>query len=819
LEAFVHGLEADLSNALKTLLRRPAFSLLVMSTLAIGIGGSTAIFSVVDGVLLRDLPYPEADRLIRVRTHHKGRINDTNSAANFLDYREQIESIESVTCYQYRRWHLRGTTEPRYVLGVVTSHEFFEVMGVAPALGRSFTDEDERPDADVAVISHGFWQGHFAGRTDVIGRTVVLDAQPFTVVGVMPPGFEFPDREVEVWRPLWIDTTFPYLRGDHNLMVVARLADGMTLAEAQREFVAYGERVVVEYPENYKTFQYGVSVVSLLNSTAGDVRTPLFVLLAAVTCILFIACANVANLLLVRSESRSHELAVRSALGASSGRISRHVLAECMVLALGGGAIGLLIARLSLPVLLALAGDAVPRADNVQLDFRVLAFTLVVSIAAGLLAGVLPAVKISVQPPADTLRAGGRALIPGGRSILRRALLIVEVSLAVVLVTCASLMLRTLSELYRVDVGFRTEGVLTARVTLPLEGYRQPALVGEFFHSLVERVEALPEVRAAGIAWRLPLATGYDNLSIVIEGHEVETVGEAPTTHFQIASAGYFDALGIDLIQGRVFEESDTVGRPFVAVVNEAFERQLLDGEGAVGTRIRLWGENQPWGEIVGVVNDIRKMDLDSEARPTLYFAHPQLLTEELPPEHYYARNARNMALVVHADDDPVVLASAVRGIVRELDSSVPVSSVVTMSEIRASASANREFPAILLVSFACVALALATVGVYGVVASSAGRRVQEIGVRMALGAVRSDVRRMVLWQGLGPVAAGIALGVAGAVAAARLLRSLLFEVAPTDPTTLLTVPVLIAVAAAAASLVPALRASRIDPAGVLRSE
>ncbi len=815
----MHGLASDLANAGRSVLRRPGFSALVMLTLAIGIGASTAIFSVVDGVLLSPLPYPEPGRLIRVRTHHKGRINDTNSGANFLDYREQIASIESVAVYQYRQWHLGETTEPRWVLGVVTSHEFFDVMGVAPALGRSFTEEDERPDADVVVISHSFWQTHFGGEADVIGRTVSLDAQPFTVVGVMPAGFEFPYREVEMWRPLWLDTTSPYLRGDHNLLVVARLADGVSLPEAKLEFAEYGQRVAEEYPQNYKTFQFGVSAVSLSTSVAGDARIPLLLLLVAVAFVLLIACANVANLLLVRHEARAYELAVRSALGASRAQIARQLLAECLVLSAGGGLVGLLLATAGLRTLLALAVDVLPRVDNVHIGLRTLTFTALAAITAGLMTGILPVVRVSARQPGQELQIGGRAVVAGGRSLLRKALVISEVALAVMLVTGAGLMIRTVAALGRVDVGFRTEDVLTARVTLPLNGYRKPALVGDFYRSLEDRVKSLPGVRAAGVAWRLPLATGYDNLSIVIEGREVETVGEAPTTDFQIASPGYFHTLGIAPLRGRLFDESDAVGRPFVMIANEAFERQLLDGKDAVGTRIRLWGDGQPWAEIVGVVNDTRKRNLDADPRPTVYVAHSQLLLDEIPPEHYYARSARDMALVVHADGDPAALVGSIREIVRQLDPSVPVSAVQTMADLRTAAAANREFPAILLVIFGCVALTLATVGVYGVVAYSASTRTHEIGVRMALGAGRSEVRRMMLWQGLGPVATGVVLGVAGAAVTARLLKSLLFEVAPTDPTTLLMVPLVVSVAAAAASFVPALRASRVDPASVLRSE
>jgi putative ABC transport system permease protein len=815
----MNGILADLRDSLRTVSRRPGFSALVVLTLAIGIGASTAIFSVVDGVLLRDLPYPEADRLIRVRTHFRGRVTSSSAAANFLDYREQIQSLESVTAYNYRRWHLGEAPEPRFLLGVVVSHEIFDVIGVRPALGRGLSVEDERPDANVAVISHSLWQGHFAGRPDVIGRPLILDSESYTVVGVMPPGFDFPYYEVEVWRPLWLDVSDPGLRTDHIYGVVARVADGSSIAEAQSELVAYGERVIRQFPENYKTFQYGVSAVSLHEWVTGDARPSLLVLLAAVTCMLLIACANVANLLLVRSESRTHELAVRSALGASSGRIARHVLVECLLLAIGGGAIGLLLTLLGLPALLALAGDAVPRADSVQIDIRVLAFTVGVSILAGLLAGVLPAIRISGQQPNQTLHAGGRAVIAGGRSTMRRALVVVEVALAVVLVIGAGLMFRTLANLHRAEVGFRTDNVLTALIELPPGQYREPAGVVAFYRTLVERVQAMPGVESAGLVWRLPLASGLGGYSIQIEGSEVETIGEAPTAHLQLASPGLFPALDLSPTSGRLLEGADTFGRPYVAVVNESFVNEILDGGPAVGQRVKLWGDESPWLEIVGVVPDIRHLELEGFTGPTMYGAHAQTA---LPPELadlFIAREARNMVLVAHAEPDAGALAAPIRALLRELDPTVPVSDIRTMSDVRASAAAHREFPTMLLVGFGIVAMALATVGVYAVVAFSASRRTHEIGVRMAVGAEAAEIRRMVVWDGLVPVVLGVLLGLAGAIAASRVLGSLLYNVRPTDPLTLAVVPALIAATALVASYIPAFRASRVDPANVLRSE
>ena len=426
---------------------------------------------------------------------------------------------------------------------------------------------------------------------------------------------------------------------------------------------------------------------------------------------------------------------------------------------------------------------------------------------------------LSAKQPGQMLCAGGRSVIAGGRSVLRRSLVIAEVALAGMLVIGAFLMIRTLAALYDVDVGFRTDKVLTARVTLPQDGYRNLALVGDFFRSLEERVRALPGVREVGTAWRLPLATGYDNLSIVIEGHEVATVGEAPTAQVQVASPGYFDALGLTPIQGRTFKASDSVGRPFVAVVNRTFERQLLDGQQAVGTLVKLWGDDMPWVEIVGVVGDIHNDDLVTDPRPTVHFAHAQLLMDEIRPEDYLARIARNMALVVHTDGDPAAIAGSVREIVRQLDPSVPVSDIRTMAEILAAAQAGHRFPTVLFVVFGVVALALSITGVYGVVAYAANRRSHEIGIRMALGADTAEVRRMMVLHGLTPAGLGLLFGMLGAAVSSRAMTSLLFNVHALDPGTFIAVAFLIAAAAAVASYIPARRASRVDPCTVLWSE
>ncbi len=811
------GWITEIRFALRHLARSPMFSILVIVTLALGIGATTAIFSVVNGVLLSELQYPDSDRMIRVQTHFQGRVGNSSAAANFVDYRK-FDSLESVTFYRYQRWYLGDSPEPRYPLGVEVSHEFFHVAGTQPALGRGFTPDDERPDTDVVVISHGLWQSHFAGRPDIVGRKIVLDGIPFNVIGVVPAGFDFPYSEVEVWRPLAFDVAATGHRTDHLYSVIARVTDDVTIEEAQAEFVAYGERLVREYPENYKDFQYGISAVTLLESQVGSVRAALLVLMGAVVFVLLIAVANVANLLLVRSEARNHELEVRSALGASRRRILRHLFAESLVLSLAGGALGVLLAFLGTRVLLTLAGDSVPRTENIAIDFRVLMVTALVSIAAGLLAGAFPALKISGLGGGKTLRAGTRAVAAGGRNGLRNGLVVAEIAAAVILVVGSGLMIRTLTELTRVDVGFRTENILTTRISLPVSIYPSGPQVAEYFRTAEERIEALPGVISAGFVRQLPLVSGYGTYSIQIEGREVDTIGESPHTFFQLTSPGYFSALGLAPVRGRLHDDRDTEGSPLAVTVNQAFVRQLLDGEKALGRRVKRWGDQQPWAEIVGVVPDVQQRDLEREPYPTIYAALAQVAVRGLPADSFELGFARRLYLAVRTERDAAGFTESIRSILRELGPGVPLGSFQTMADIRAGGAASREFPTVLLVVFGVIALTLAVVGVYGVVAFAASRRFFEIGIRIALGAKPSQIRRLVVGHGLFPVSVGILIGLLGAVLAGRFLQSLLYNVRPFDPITLIAVPIVIITAAFFASLIPALRASRVDPSTVLRS-
>jgi predicted permease len=813
------GLLTEIRLTLKILARSPLFSILVILTLALGIGATTAIFSVVNGVLLSDLPYPDSDRLLRVRTHYKGRAMNSNSAANFLDYREQIQSIDSVTMYSFQRWYLGNTDEPRFIFSANVTHEFFDVVGIRPAIGRGFTRDDERADADIVVISHGLWHSHLGGKADVIGSSITLDGQPYTVVGVMPPGFDFPTSSNDLWYPIWIDISSPSLRANHLYSVIARMAENATPEDSQAEFVEYGERVTREYPESYKDFQFGVSAVSLLEDRVGHIRRPMLILLAAVMLVLLIAIANVSNLILARGESRGRELEVRYALGATRHRVAGILLLEGLLLSLCAGALGLFLSYVGTTSLLSLAGRTIPRAENISIDFRVFSAAVAFSVIAGILAGAFPAVLASRRSARPALSGSGRSMTSSGGNRLRTALILVEVCLSVMLVVGAGLMIRTLSALNRVDVGFRTENVLTTRLTLPEAEYRESGQVVSLFQEVEERVSALPGVSAAGLVRSPPLATGIRIQAIEIEGFETENLGDAPHCYLQTSSPGFFQTFDLRPIRGRLHNQNDTAAAPPVAIVSETFERTLLDGEPAIGQQIRLMDEEGPWFEIIGVVPDVIQGDFEEESFPTLYLNHAQIGIGDPSSSAPMVNRGRSMALVAHTVVDASSLVEPIRNLVREVGPAIPLGSFSTMAEIRGAEYADQKFTTVVMILFGFVALTLALGGVYGVVSYAASRRDFEIGIRLALGARSDEVRRLLMKQALPPVVVGTAVGLLGALALGRLLQRLLFSVQPFDPATLITVTVAVIAAALVASYIPALRASRVDPAEVLRSE
>lgn len=802
-----------LKYSFRTLRRSPGVSLAVILTLGLGIGANSAIFSVVNGVLLRDLPFPESDRLMQVRTLFRGEVQNNNSEANFLDYRKQIDSFESVAAYSTTRVHFNDDSGGRRILVARTTHELIPMIGIDPLLGRYFNAEEDKPKAGpVVVLSYGFWQRNFGGRPGVVGETVKVHGLLFTVIGVMPSAFEFPDREVEAWVPLQIDPSSPYSRANHYLQVVGRMKDGVEIAQARAELEAYGRRVVEEYPQNYETFRFGVTGVGLHDNIVGESRTPLLVLLGAVIFVLLIACANVANLLLARAESRSRDFAVRSALGASRRRIAAQLLVESLTLSLAGGVVGLLVAYLGTQALLVLAADVIPRLDQVGLDMHVTAFTVAVSLLSGLLAGLLPAHKLSGSH-VQGLREAGRILSPGCyRGYSRRMLIAGEVAMAVMLVICAGVMIRTLRELTQIDVGFRTDNVLAMSMSLSEAEYEEPESVNTFYKNLEERVAILPGVRSIGLSNRIPLASGFGRWSIQIEDEVVDTIGEAPVTHLQQISPGFFKTLGLTLMAGRGFSEIDISGQPLVAIVNEAFVRRVLFAGKSVGRRIRMFDPDSSWMEIVGVIGNMKNEGLQEEPYPMLYVPFRQ-------SEENNINVARNMGLFVHASPDAASLAAPIRELVRRIDPSAAIYSVQMMDDVRAEAASDREFPTILLGLFGSVALLLSAVGIYAMVSYTVSLRTREVGVRMALGAGARDVRWLVVRQTSLPVAAGLGLGLLGALHATDYLESLLYNVSTTDPLTYAGVTAILAMAALVAAYLPARRASRVDPMTVLRNE
>jgi putative ABC transport system permease protein len=810
LEAFVQ----DLRHAVRSLARTPGYAAVAILSLAIGIGGTTAIFSVVDGVLLRPLPYPKPDRLVRVFTQSKRRARNPNSEANFLDYRSGIASLQSVGAFNFARYHLDVGGEPRRILVARVSHELLPLVGVAPALGRTFTPAEDAPGGgDVVVLGHALWQEAFGGSPDAIGAPIRLQGRAFTVVGVMPAGFRFPDRGVVAWVPLALDPANPYARVNHYLGVIGRLGDRATFAGAKAELEAYGRRVVALFPENYRTFAFGVTARRLYEDTVGDTRTALLMLLGAVVCVLLIACANVAHLLLVRAEARARDIAVRRALGASSGRIAAGLVAEGLVVAVAGGLLGLAVAFAARRALVVTGAGMLPRVDEIAIDGRVLAFTMGVSLATGVLVGWLPAFRSARTGLQDALRQGGYgATSSPAAGRVRRVLVGAEVAVAVVLVAGAGLLVRSFANLQRVDVGFRTDNVLTLRVDPPPDHHESPESIVAFHEAIENAVARLPGVRAAGWARAIPLANTLGWTSIQLEGREVEQIGDAPVARIQQVTPGYFDVLGLRIVAGRVPAQADVAANAGVAVVNETFARQMFRNEPAIGRHVRMFDRRLPWMEIVGVVRDVRAEGLQEPAGARLYVAHAQA-------ERFAYEVDRDLSLLLSADTDVARLAAPVRQLIRDVNRGTVVRDVRTMAEIRFDAAADRELPTVLLAMFGGVALFLAAIGIYGVVAYSVGRRMHEIGVRMAFGATAATVRRMVVRQALVPVVLGLAAGLAAAVGASAALESLLFEVGPADRATLAGVAVVVVAVTLAASYLPARRASALDVSTVLRAE
>ena len=806
----------DLKHALRVLARAPGFALVVTITLAVGIGANTAIFSVVRGVLLRPLPYREPENLVRVFGRWHQYPTGSVSVPEFVDYAAQARSIASLAAYNTGNANLADDSgPPDRVTAAIASATFLPLLGVATEHGRWFTaDEDEAGHEHVMVLSHGSWQRRFGGARDVVGKTVRLDNEAYTIVGILPASFSFPG-DVEVWVPYaWapVDRAEDR-RGAHNLRVLARLAPGVTLARAQADFDLLGERLRAAHPQSYPADGgWNPLLVPFHDQIVGEVRLGLWLLIGAAGLVLLIACANVANLLLARVMARAREMSVRAALGARRGHLVRQLLTESLLLSIIGGALGVVLALWGVDVLIALSPDSLPRAGEIRVDGGVLAFSVAVTAATGVLFGLLPALHGSRVDLGEALRAGGRSATSGRPKRLRRLLVVGEVAVAVVVVTAAGLVTRSFARVVRVDPGFPTGNLLTLQVTLPapngFSSKADQARFARYFGQAGERLARLPGVVAAGAMSRLPFRDEGADWTFSIEDFPTPPGQMKPDHEFRTVTPGALEALGVPLLRGRLIARDDRLDTQPVVVINQALARKYWHDADPVGRRIMLEDEeDKHWTTIVGVVGDIHELGLDAEIRPTMYYPESQLRYEE------------KMGLLVRSAIPEDKLAAMARAELEALDPQQPIYDVRPMVERMGQSLERRRFVLVLFELFAGLALLLATVGLYGVMSYTVAQRTREIGVRIALGARGKNVMGLVAREGVTMIGAGVALGIVGAIAVTRVLGGMLFEVSPTDPVALAIAALLLAVVSVVATLVPVRRALRVDPMVVLRDE
>jgi putative ABC transport system permease protein len=802
-------LTQDLRYALRTLSRRPVFTAAVIAIIALGAGANTAIFSVVNAILLRPLPYPNPERVVSFG--HQPPIW-LASAPEYLDYKNGLRSFEGLSAYTEGEGNLSGADEPERVPLAAVTLNFFQVLGLGPTLGRPFApEEDLTSPPSVVIISHALWQRRFAGDGEVVGKELVLNGQARTVIGVMPRNFDYPTARTDVWVPMRRMTPGGASdhRSNHSLFLVGRLRPGVTVERARSEALTFARRMVQQNAAFYDPKYPSVPVIEQVSENlVGSTRPYLWTLLGAVGFVLLIVCANIANLLLARGEGRRREMAVRSALGASRVRLLRQVLAEALLLALAGGVLGIGLAWLLDRALVLAAPSNIPRIDEIGINWGVLAYALTTSLLAGLSFGLVPALRASREAPAETLKQSGRSEHQGSSRRMRRSLVVAEVALAVVLLTGAGMLLQSLRNLQSNDLGFDTRSTLTAKVSLTQASYpNEKAIV--FFSELLARVRALPGVQHAGAAGWLPVVQAGGLWGVLAEGQSYETIEQGPMAVPQQATPGYFASIGIPLLAGRDFHDQDGAAGPYVAVISQAMAKQLWPNEPALGKRFRLGGGNTLM-TVVGIVGDIRARGFTDTPEPTMYFPYAQTSVSS-----YF--QPRSLSLVVRTKGDAGQLEGQVRALVRSLDASVPISDVRTLEQVVGTSTAQRRFSTALIGAFAALALLLAGIGIFGVISYGVSERSYEIGVRMALGAERRQAMALVAGDSLRMAGAGVLLGVLGSVAVARTIRSLLVGVQTVDVPTLVAVCTLLMLVVLLASAVPARRAMSVDPAAALK--
>jgi len=800
-------LAADFRYGFRVLFRAPSFAIAVVAVLALGIGANTAIFSIVNAVLLRPLPFEEPDRLVRLfhvppQSAFPGMRRFSVSPANFYDWKRDARLFDSMAIYRFRQFVLTGSGNAESVMAGAVGADFFQIVRAQPMLGRVFLSEEDVPGRkQVVILSDGFWKSHLGAAPDVIGRTMTLDGAAYTVVGVMPASFSLASWGVtaqKIWVPLAHTDAQRAVRDNHNEQVIARLKAGVDVARAQSEMDLISTRLEREFPQ--ANAGWGATVIPLQELIVSDIRTTLVMLLAAVALVLLIACANVGNLLFARGLGRRKELAIRSALGAGRARVFQQLLAEALVLAIAGGVAGLLLARVSLAAGAALLSDQVPRAEEISIDTNVLLFVLGASILTGILAGAMPAFRAGRTDLNDALKEGGRH--DGAVGIRTRRLLIVcEVALSLVLLMGAGVMLRSLSALRHVDAGFDPHNVLTMRVSLQETRYATPAQRTTFFDTAIQRIRALPGVQSAAFIDDLPLQDGSVQ-PMVIEGRAELLPRDQPTVAVRKITPGYLRAMKIPLLRGRDIAESDVE----VMLVSRGAAKLLWGDDDPIGRHATLPLQSKTIAkEVIGIVGDVKQGELSDAPMATVY-------------EFTRERNWSSASFVLRTSVPPTSLAQPAAGVVRAIDPEQPVEDIRTMDQVIDTTLTSQRFSALVLGLFAAVALALASVGIYSVLSYIVRGRSHEIGIRTALGARTPDVVRLVVVEGMTPALIGIAAGAVAALGTGRLLEKLVFGVSASDPLTLTVVAGTLTTVSLMASLVPAYRASRLDPLKVLRA-
>jgi putative ABC transport system permease protein len=803
----------DIRYAVRKLSRTPAFTAIAAFTLALAIGATTAIFSVIDGVLLKPLPFRDPAGVVRVTNIRDGN-RQISSVPDFIDFRSQTKSFASMSPIDNQAMNLTGGSEPERVSAARVGASFWSLLGVTPAVGRGFApNEDAQSAGRTVVLSDGLWKRRFGSDRKIVGKTIALDGNTYTVIGIAPATFSFPERP-DLWIPLVFsnDDLNPEGRGAHWMGVIARLAPNVTVAQATAEMVALTKRLEQQFPESNTGMS--AAVIPMQEYLVGDVRPALLVMLGAVAFVLLIACANVANLLLVRAASRESEMAVRTALGAGSWRIVRQLVVESVLLAVFGGVLGTLLALWGVDLLLAMAPAGLPRIDEVSVNASVLLFTAGVTVLTGVLFGAFPALHAARSNVSGMLKDGMRGSSGGVASRrARNTLVMAEMALAVVLLVGAGLLIRSFTKLLAVDPGFRAERVITFAIAAPDTKYGKYSERRALVSDLIERMKRIPGAQGAAVVTGLPLTNMMMRTSAHIEGTPQERPAERKITDVAMATPGYFTVMGIPLVSGRDFTERDGSGAPVVAIVNEEFVKRYFPNENPVGKRIRLGWEQDTaatggnitlGGEIVGVVGNVRRRGLSQEIYPETYASYMQ-------------PTFANFSVVVRSTSDPSTVMAAIRAQVRELDRDLPLTELRQLNELVSQSVSRPRFYTTVLGVFAAIALILAAVGIYGVISYAVSLRTRELGIRIALGATGRQVSGLVLQQGVSLALAGVVIGGAGAYWLTRLLGKLLFGVSATDPLTFLGVAALLTAIAALASFIPARKAARVDPLLAMR--